>query len=188
MSIIFTPTSSLYTPSSTFIISDPASDVLVSSEVILSSIFPMTAPIPPLTINLDYSKPLISFYETIDDNLSVREKMVNYYFDLIRDKWLLDEINDILNYFVYRDGKVSLIKDLSEYNPKNIAKDTDKIAEEKVKYIEKHVMDKYDLSKLLSKFTKETGSKWVNLPKNEFFLRIAVKEHLMHKIKKQLKA
>ena len=187
MSIIFTPTSSLYTPSSTLIISDPASDVLVSSDVILSSIFPTTT-LPPLTISLDYSKPLISFYETIDDNLSVREKMVDYYFDLIRDKWLLDELNDILNYFIYRDGKVNLIKNLSEYNPNNISKDNDKIAEEKVKYIEKHIMDKYDLTKLLSKFTKETGSKWVNLPKNEFFLRIAVKDHLIHKIKKAIKA
>lgn len=186
MSIIFTPSSSIFTPSNTLLVSDPTSDILVSSEVILSSIFPTTI-LPPLTISLDYSKPLISFYETIDDNLSVREKMVNYYFDVIRDKWLLDELNDILNYFVYRDGKVGLIKNLSEYHPNNIAKDSNKNAEEKVKYIEKHIMDKYDLTKLLSNFTKETGSKWVNLPKNEFFLRIAVKEHLIHKIKKQIK-
>ena len=188
MSVIFTPTSSLFTPSSTFIVSDTITDVLISPDVILSSVFPSTIPLPPITINLDYGKPLISFYETIDDNLSVREKMVNYYFDIIRDKWLLDELNDILNYLVHRDGKVSLIKNLSEYHPNNIAKDTDKIAEEKVKYIEKHVMDKYDLTKLLSKFTKETNSKWVNLPKNEFFLKIAVKEHLIHKIKKAIRA
>lgn len=186
MSIIFTPSSSIITPTSTLVISDTISDVLVSPEVILSSVLPTTS-VKPITINLDYSKPLISFYETIDDNLSVRESMVNYYFDLIRDKWLLDEINDILNYFTYKDGKVNLINKLSDYSPNNIAKDTDKIAEEKVKYIEKHIMTKYDLTKLMSKFTKETGSKWVNLPKNEFFFRMAVKEHLLHKIKKMIK-
>lgn len=193
MSIIFTP-SSPYTTSSDPIsnvllspfISDPLSNVLLSPDVIMSSIFPISN-LPPMTVNLEFSKPLISFYETIDDNLSVREKMVKYYFDIIRDKWLLDELNDILNYFTYKDGKVSMIKKLSDYDPKNISKDTDKIAEEKVKYIEKHVLDKYDLTKLLAKFTKETGSKWVNLPKNEFFLRIAVKEYLMKEIKKKLK-
>lgn len=169
------------------------------SDTTISSIYSPLSPLSPLnhvlsplspgplTISFELSKPIVGVYETIDDQPEVRKKMLNYYYDLIRDKWLLDELNDILNYVVYRDGHASLIKNLSEYNSNNIAKDTDQIAEKKVEFLEKDIFTKYDLTELLTKFTKETNSKWVDLPKNEFFLRQATKEYIVKKIKKQLK-
>jgi len=201
MSIIFTPTSSdviitspLVSPTSSIIVSDPFSpttSLLVTDYIIttptLTPITTITGSIPPLTINLEYSKPLISVYETIDTDPEVRQTMVNYYFDLIRDDWFLDDLNDILNYFVYRDGKVSTIKNISEYNPVNIAKDTDKIAEEKVKYITKNVFTRYNLLDVLTQFIRGTNSKWVNLPKNEFFVKQAVKEYIVKEIRRLIK-
>src|SRR5258706_20415 len=98
-------------------------DSIVSSEIF----FPNMYDVPKqYTVNFDFSKPLVSVYETIDNDPSVRKKMEDYYYDLIRDKWLLDEINDILNYFVIDNGQVSMISDLSKYSKHNIAKDTDK--------------------------------------------------------------
>jgi len=190
MSVIFTPTSSILLSDS---IMSP--NVFLTSDRIISSVTPFSPYSPlfntlspgPLTLSLDFSKPVIGFYESIDTNPEVRKKMLDYYFDLIRDKWLLDDLNDVLNYFVHRDGKISMIKNLSEYSSTNIDKDTDKIAEMKVEYIEKNVFTKYNLMHVLEKFTKEINSKWVDLIKQEFFLKQVVKEYIIREIKKKLK-
>jgi hypothetical protein len=153
---------------------------LVSSDVIFS-------PYKPITYNFDYSRPLISTYETIDDDVNMRDKMVDYFYDLVRDKWLLDDINDILNYYKYDDKTVHMISSLSEYNKHNISKDTDKSAQEKVKYITKTIFDRYNMRSVLSKFTKGTNTKWVNLPKNEYYVMKFTQEYIMKLINKQLK-
>jgi hypothetical protein len=129
----------------------------------------------------------MSSYETIDNNPEMRQKMINYFYDLIRDKWLLDEINDVLNYYTYKNGEVKMISNIDEYSKKNIANDTDEIAEKKVKYISKTILDKYAVENMLHTFTKGTNTKWVNLPKNEFYLIKFAKEYIVKKIMKLLK-
>lgn len=161
-------------------------------EPILSPISGLISTVSPfspthLTFNLEYSKPLIGTYESIDNLPYIRKKILDYYYDLIRDDWLLDDLNDILNYFDYNHDKVEMIKQMSEYNRDNVHKDTDDIAEKKVEFIEKHLFTKYDLFDVLGKFTEETGTKWVDLPKNEFFVKKLVKEYIMKSIKKELK-
>ncbi|MCJ7636538.1 MAG: DUF1160 domain-containing protein, partial [Nitrososphaeraceae archaeon] len=117
----------------------------------------------------------------------VRKRLTKYYYDLVRDQWLMDELNDILNYYVYSDGNVRLIKSLSDYGPQNIAKDTDKIAEKKIEFIEKTILTKYDLIDILTHFTKNMRIKWVDIPKHEYLLRQAIKEYLVKEIRRKLK-
>lgn len=208
MSLLFTPTSSSTVvsvdpitgdiitdtyissplPSSTSPLLSPTSTILLTdSDTYITSPLTTISNLPQLTINLDHSKPLIGFYNTIDDSPEIRQKMVNYFYDLLRDDWLLDDINDVLNYFTYRDGNVSMIKDLSDYNPNNISKDTDKIAEAKVKYITKNILTRYNVLDVLTQFVRGTGTKWVYLPSNTFFLKQAFKEYLVKEIKRKLK-
>jgi hypothetical protein len=142
---------------------------------------------PLFTLNLEYTKPIIGMYETIDNDPNVRLTMTNYYYDLIRDDWLLDELNDILNYFIYQNGKVEMIKKIDEYKSSNISNDTDKIAEEKVKYLTKNLFNRYNLIEALTQFTKETQTKWVNLPKNELYLRKFIRDYLMKEIRRKIK-
>ena len=113
--------------------------------------------------------------------------MVNHYYYKVLDKWLLDEINDILNYFTIKDGKVKMIKNLSEYKPTNISKDSDEIAEKKIDYIQQKLFSKHDMADILFRFVKETNTKWTDLPKNEYFLRQIVKSYFLKKIKSKLK-
>ena len=192
----FIPTgpSSTFIPTGPSIITDPffsptsTSSVIVTTDPYLSDvILSPTTPFLPLTLSFDYDKPLIGVYESIDTVPEVRKKMIKYYYDLVRDQWLMDELNDILNYYVYSDGEVKLIKSLSDYSPQNIAKDTDRIAEKKVEHIERTILTKYDMTDILSKFAKEMNIKWVDLTKHEFLLRQAVKEYLLKEIKKKLK-
>lgn len=158
--------------------------MLISPEVIFPNIFDVKK---PAIINFDYSHPLLGVYETIDNNVETRDKMVQYVYDLVRDKWLLDDINDVLNYYTYHNGEVKMINKMSDYSENNIDKDTDAIAEKKIKYITKTILDKYALQDIIDKFVKGTNTKWVNLPKNEFFLMKYIKEQLIKKIHKLLK-
>lgn len=156
---------------------------IVSSDVFFNPYLPAK----PVTVNYDFSHPLISTYETIDNDPNVRNKILAYFYDLVRDKWLLDDINDILNYFKHDHGEVKMISSLSEYSKSNIAKDTNEIAEKKVKYITKTLLDRYVMTDILTKFTKNTHTKWVNLIKNEYFVMKFTKEYLVKKIMKSLK-
>lgn len=178
----------LFSPASPMVLSDiflEADKIVPVSPLSLSPVFSILSP-KPLTLSFEFDRPMVGVYETIDNDPDVRKKMVNYYYDLIRDDWLLDDLNDILNYFHYKDGKVEMIHKIDEYSPSNINKDTDKIAEKKVEFIEKNIFTKNDLKHVLRKFVKETSSKWVLLPKNEFFLKKVIKEYILKDIRKKL--
>lgn len=181
-SLIFSPTDAII-----------LSDTIISPVAPLSLFSPQFTTLPPvnkigpLTLNLEFERPIVGFLETIDNNPDVRRKMINYIYDLVRDKWLLDDINDVLNYFVYSNGQIQMISNLNEYNPNNIMKDTNQIAEKKVEFIENMLFTKHDLKHVLRKFIKETNTKWVDLPKNKFFLKQGIKEYIIKKIKNKLR-
>ncbi|AYV76960.1 MAG: hypothetical protein Barrevirus5_19 [Barrevirus sp.] len=184
---VFLPTGpSYYSPTSPYY--SPINQTYVSSDPYLNTDFFVSPTLSPLTVSFDYDRPLIGVYETIDNNPAIRKKMIKYYFDLIRDKWLLDELSDILNYYeVDDDGKVRMIDSLADYSPTNTAEDTNKDAERKVEHIEETILTKYDLIDILNKFAKNLRIKWVDLPKHEYLLKQAVKEYLMREIKRKLK-
>jgi hypothetical protein len=171
---IFTPAT--FTPS--------YDSVLVSSDVFFNNLF---EPKKKVTVNFNYSSPLISVYETIDNNPEMRHKMVDYFYDLARDKWFLDDINDVLNYYKYSNGEVKIIENISEYSKNNIAKDTNKTAWEKVKYMTKTTFDKYTMKDILKTFVKNTNTKWVDLPKNKYYVMKFTKEYILKKIMRELK-
>src|SRR5437868_1047576 len=96
----------LFTPPSPTILSDSLNSIDSISPLTFSPIF---TPTGPMTLSLEYSQPIIGFYETIDNDPDVRSKMLKYYFDLLRDDWLLDDLNDVLNYFTFKNGQVAMI-------------------------------------------------------------------------------
>ncbi len=134
------------------------------------------------TINFEYSKPVLGVYQSIDNNYEVRKHILKYYFDLLRDKWLLDDMNSVLNYFIVKDGHVQLIHNINDYSKKNILNDTDVTAELKVKYIEKNIFGRDDLYDTMDKFASESGIKWVYIPKHEYLFKKVVKKAVIREI------
>ena len=185
---IFSPLSSVFSPAE-IVLSDSFTSSPFHPFSPLSPLNHVFSPVTPgpLTLSFELTQPIIGFYESIDNNPDVRKKMINYYYDLVRDKWLLDDLNDILNYFVYKNGQVSMIKNLSEYNPNNIANDTDQIAEKKVEFIEKEIFTKYHLTDLLTRFSKESNTKFVDMPKANYFVKDSIEKYIKKEIKKKLK-
>jgi inorganic pyrophosphatase len=167
----------------------PTSPVIYTPIIYNPSIASPISPISPtLSVNLTYSKPLISLYYDYGNHPRIQEMMIKYFYYKVLDKWLLDELSDILNYFTYKNGQVALIKDLSQYKPTNINEDTDTVAHEKIKYIEKNFFNKYDMTDILAKFVLGTGIRWSDLMKNEYGLRQAVREFFLRRIKEKLKS
>lgn len=147
----------------------------------------LISPVSIYTVSTDYLQPVVGFYETIDNEPSVRETMGKYFYDVIRDDWLLRDLSDILNYFKYTNGQVSFIEGYNQYNPSNTKNDTNEIAEKKVKFITKNVLTRYDLYDLMDKFKRKTGIKIVDIPKHTYLFKKVVSDYLMKKIKKHLK-
>jgi hypothetical protein len=190
MAFTYSPTSSIVSSSDIFLTTDSIMSPLSPFHP-LSPMSPLnhilTPDIPkPLVLSWATDEPRIGVYETIDNDPIVREKMINYYFDKLRDDWLLDEMNDLLAFFTYKDGKVHMIRALSNYNPDSIKDDTDAIAEKKVEYIEEHVFSKYDLEKFMKEYTRKADTRYVMIPKSEYPFRETLRKYIKRKIKKMI--
>lgn len=168
MSFIYSPTSSIFFTS--------------DSPAFFSPVYA-----PPLvtSVNLAYSKPLISTYEDLNADRRVHKKMIKYFFYKTLDKWLYDELSEILNYFVIKGDRVELISNLSQFNSAT-GHDSQASADKKVKYIENNVISPKFMSKILYKYVQETGTHWYDLTKNEFFIRQVLKRALSKRIRKAI--
>lgn len=139
-------------------------------------------------MNIGYSRPLIGTYHSLNFDPSIRTKLVKYFYYKTLDKWVYNELVDVLNYLVYRDAKVSLIRDLSEYKKTNIDRDNDKIASQKSKFIEENILSKSNMYDMLNKFVTETRTNWVDLPHVEKTLKKSIKYELTKLIENKIKS
>lgn len=173
---------SVFTHNSPVYMTSTVSDALVS---ITPNAF-VSSPVVT-SINLTYSKPLVGHYESLNWKPEIHERLAKHYYYKTLDKWLMEDITDVLNYFVVRDGKVSMISNLSDYKSTNIDKDTDKTAKLKADYIGEHVLSTRKMKKILTKFVHETEINWIDIPRNEYSLRRAVEHELIKLIRKKIK-
>lgn len=138
MSYIFTTgimsTSSPYSPLSPAVIT--SEDYLVTSEFVSPNLLFTKGPIN-ISINPNYSTPLVGFYDNLNEDPNVRSRMVKYIYYKVLDSWLYNDLIDLLSYLKVRDGKVSLIDSVDDYKASNVDKDSDEVIEKKIEYIEK---------------------------------------------------
>lgn len=130
------------------------------------------------SINLRYSKPLFSFYEDLDKDPRIHKRLTKYYYYKILDKWLYDDLSDLLKFLDVKDNNVVIIK--------NDKKDSDTDIEKKIDFLEKFLTKSF-IYMLISRYIAETGTRWVDLHKNEYFLKQVFKEKIKKKLEKELK-
>ena len=116
-------------------------------------------------------------YADLNKNEEVRRRMTKYFMYKTLDKWLCDEISDVLNYFKVSGSNVDIIHKLSDFNDKHVH--TQKECDEIISYIENNVLTYSTMYKILSKFTEKTKTNWYDLTKNEMFLVEYVKKQLV---------
>src|SRR3990172_8348480 len=122
-SITLTPVSSItpigLTPISPYIPVDtvtltPLNSIVVSSDE--------NAPYKT-SLNLTYSRPIIGVYENLNADPNIHKRLVKYYYLKTIEKWLYEDLIDVLNYVAIKDGKADIIKSMKEYNPVGVDKD-----------------------------------------------------------------
>ena len=161
-----------------------------SPLVVLSDDSPMFTPtyLPSLTLDFVTNKPIFTFYDDLNSDPKIHKRLTKYYYYKTIDKWLYDDLSDILNYFtIGADGKVKLISNMSQYKMTNADKDTPQMKEKKIQFIENKIFKRYDMANLLYKFVREAGTKWVDLHKNEYYLKQVIEKNIIKRIKKRIK-
>jgi hypothetical protein len=169
----------------------------------LSPIAPLTTPLvtkydykdallesPVLSsLNLTYSRPTFGFYENLNADPELHERMVHHflYYKLFGE-YLYDELGGLLGYLkVDKNGNVHLIKSLKDYKEDAIDSDSDKDIEKKIEFIKDKVMKEKDMMFLLDNFVKETGINWYDLPHKEHKVMKQIGRYLNKKLRKLIK-
>lgn len=185
---IFTPTIELtkdilYNPgiSPSTIVKTTSDDIYIISDTPLSPLSPLQR-----SVRFDYSRPIFGFYEDLNYNKDIIKRMVKYAHLKALDEWLMEDLVDILNYFVVKGNKVDLINKLSDYKPDTVHKESIKTLEKKVDFIEKYFLSRRVMHKLVKKFIQESGYNYVDLPHRQDQLKRFINDKLLNMIKKEI--
>lgn len=171
------------------IILSPTSEISLVSPLLVTTIT-STEQIPhtilPTSININYTKPTISIYKNLNADPRVHQRLVKYFYYKALDKWLYEDLIDILNYLKIRNGKVDIINSMKEYDPLAVDKESDDDIRKKIDFIEKFFLSKRLMARIIHEYVKHTGTNWVDLPKNEYFIRQIVGNKLTRRIKRAI--
>lgn len=136
------------------------------------------------SVNLGYSAPMVGFYENLNADPNLQSRMTKYFYFKVLDKWLYDEIDDVLNYLTSKNDKIDVLSNLNEYKSSTVDKDSDIIVKKKIEFIENYFLTKSAMNGILSEITESNGIQWVELPKNEYIVKSFIKKYLVRKLKK----
>jgi hypothetical protein len=137
------------------------------------------------TAFVSYNKPgyfTTGFYKDLNKDKSVQKVITKYFYYKIIDKWLYNELLQLLAYLEIDDGKVSLIKNLSDYNVGKLARDTDRDIEKKIGYMEDILITKDMVKHVLKKIIRENNLNWYDLYKKESDVIKVFKDYISDKL------
>jgi len=138
------------------------------------------------SLNLSYSRPLFSIHENYERNPRLHRRMAKYYYYKTYEKWLGDDLVDILGYFTSSGKKVNLVSSVNKYSTK---RDNNVDMKKKIDFIKEKFLDEIWVLRILHKFVRETGTagSWFDLPRNEYFVRRYIHRALKKKIEKAIR-
>jgi hypothetical protein len=144
--------------------------------------------ITPTNLSLLAVKPTV--YVDIDTGLNdsyiVQKDVTKYFMFKTLDKWIYTEFPSVLKYLVYKDGKVSLVKNIKSKETNDVSKDSEKVLEAKADYIENKVLSESKTRAILIRIMKELGIKWFELPYRENLVKEVMERYLKKKLKKMV--
>lgn len=187
MSFVLTPNWLSYSDSYTYSPIIPSTVATVFRPNTIAPVYPVTTvgaigatviipgPILPLPANYDLNK-----------DARVHQQVVNYFRYKTLDKWLYDDMREILGYFVVSNGQVSLLKKLNDYREDSAASDSAEDTVKKIKYIENYWLTIDRTYKILLNLVSGANLNWYDLHKNDFFVKDAIRNGLKKKIKETI--
>lgn len=117
-------------------------------------------------------------YYNLNQYTNVQKQIVKYFRKKTLELWLYGEdMADILNYLTVNSSGVHLIKNLSQYSPIP-SNESQELKEEKIEFIGQYILTGNIMSKILKNFIHGTGINWLELYKNELFVKEYIKDQL----------
>lgn len=160
---------------------DPSQTILYSPTSVLSP----DSPVIGVINYTDYSRPVMGFYNSLNDDPEFRAKITKHYYYKVLDKWLGMFMSDVLGYMKIEGDKAVLIRDLSQYKPST--SDDIKAIEKKADFIAEKILTKKKMYKYLSDFVKRYHIEWVSVPEYEKYIKKELHYALRKKLKQMVK-
>ena len=136
------------------------------------------------SVNLNYTKPLISTYTDLNSDPRVQKRMIKYFQMKTLDKWLMEDLLDILNYFrIDGKGNVDIINNMNEYKPNGVQHESVGQLEKRIDFIEKWFLTPSVVDRILQRFASEKGIQWVHLTRYQHELKNIIADKLMKLVK-----
>ena len=106
------------------------------------------------------------FNQNLNTSKQVQKTISKYIYYKLVDEWLYTKLFPILAFVKIYDGSPQLIKSIREYNINNLSSQTDKEIELRAIYLEKNVITKKLISKVLKRIIKKMCLNWYELDKH----------------------
>jgi len=106
------------------------------------------------------------FNQNLNTSKQVQKTITKYIYYKLVDEWLYSKLFPLLAFVEIIDSKPQLIKSMSNYNINKLSSQTDDEIEIRVEYLEKNIITKKLVSKVLKRIIKRMCLNWYELDKH----------------------
>ena len=162
-----------------------SSKITISSPLLSPLLSPQLSPLlsPQLSPLLSPTYNMQIVGETaVNSDPVLRKKMTAYFFEKTLNHWIYSDYDDALKYLVVKDGKVSVIKNISYLEKNKASQDVEK----KVDFIANNVMTKYDMKSFLKNLVNKTPANWYDLKQHKSFVKKKIYKKIIKNLQKMM--
>ncbi len=171
--MVFTPTASVLATTESAVLSPAVSSVVAPlGTSVIDGPLRVVKPLYPRT-------PIVE-YQNLDNDPTVRRRMMKYYYNKIHGKWIMDDYDKLHKYVKVQNGKAGLIKNLSSYQKGEVAAKNTKL---KIKFLLDNYAKKEDIKRYLHQYIKDSQGHWYNLGTEKLRVKRALYKYMKEAIR-----
>jgi hypothetical protein len=121
-------------------------------------------------------------YNSLDKDKSIHKTVSKYIFYKIVDKWLYDDLKDLLAFVKIVDGKPQLIRNMADFKPETISNESVENIEKRIAYIEHILLNKKLVRHVLKKIVKQHNIHWYHLNKHSDLIKKTFYKYIKGKL------
>lgn len=127
------------------------------------------------------------FNQNLNTSEKVKKTISKYIYYKLVDEWLYTKLFPILAFVKIVNSKPQLIKSMDEYNVSKLSTQTDEEIEMRAEYLEKNIITKKLVAKLLKKIVKRMCLNWYELDKHEKTIQKVFMEYFKDLLEESIK-
>ncbi len=127
-------------------------------------------------------------YSDLNKDKRILKQIVKYFLYKILDKWLYNDLKNILAFVKITDDKPALIRSMSDYKPESLNSESVENIDKRADYLSKILISKELVKHVLKKFVDKNDIKWIQLDKNKSIIKKVFKKYLYSKLEEAVKS